>query len=136
MPCQVRRALLEDQSSSPEESALLPRLLNFLLLLVTGSLPVSFAPSCAGRYQRSCAATRYATAAQLSAEERLVAQAQTQGAPRLPGELAARRLGADPALLEAQLREHAQDARNQEQHPERAVMDLSCGLSTNQGQTN
>ena len=48
---------------------------------------------------------RYATAAQLSAEERLVAQAQTQGAPRLPGELAARRLGADPALLEAQLRE-------------------------------
>ena len=38
---------------------------------------------------------RYATAAQLSAEERLVAQAQTQGAPRLPGELAARRLGAD-----------------------------------------
>ena len=57
--------------------------------------------------------TRYATAAQLSAEERLVAQAQTQGAPRLPPELAARRLGADPALLEAQLRERAQDARNQ-----------------------
>ena len=56
---------------------------------------------------------RYATAAQLSAEERLVAQAQTQGAPRLPHELAARRLGADPALLEAQLRERAQDARNQ-----------------------
>ena len=55
---------------------------------------------------------RYATAAQLSAEERLVAQAQTQGAPRLPRELAARRLGADPALLEAQLRERAQDARS------------------------
>ena len=53
---------------------------------------------------------RYATAAQLSAEERLVAQAQTQGAPRLPRELAARRLGADAALLEAQLRERAQDA--------------------------
>ena len=56
---------------------------------------------------------RYATAAQLSAEEQLVAQAQTQGAPRLPGELAARRLGADAALLEAQLRERAQDAREQ-----------------------
>ena len=44
---------------------------------------------------------RYATAAQLSMEERLVAHAQTQAAPRLPGELAARRLGADPALLDA-----------------------------------
>jgi hypothetical protein len=54
---------------------------------------------------------RYATAAQLSAEERLVAHAQTQGAPRLPGELAARRLGADAKLLAAQLRERAQDAR-------------------------
>ncbi len=40
---------------------------------------------------------RYATAAQLSAEERLVAHAQAQGAPRLPGDLAARRLGADAA---------------------------------------
>ena len=38
---------------------------------------------------------RYATTAQLSLEEKLVAHAQTQGAPRLPGELAARRLGAD-----------------------------------------
>ena len=54
---------------------------------------------------------RYATAAQLSAEERLVAQAQTQGAPHLPPELAAQRLGADAALLEAQLRERAHDAR-------------------------
>ena len=54
---------------------------------------------------------RYATAAQLSMEERLVAHAQTQGAPRLPDELAARRLGADPALLEAELRGRAHDAR-------------------------
>ena len=38
---------------------------------------------------------RYATAAQLSAEEQLAAHAQTQGAPRLSRELAARRLGAD-----------------------------------------
>jgi AAA domain len=36
-----------------------------------------------------------------------------QGAPRLTGELAARRLGADPALLAAQLRERAQEARGQ-----------------------
>ena len=57
--------------------------------------------------------TRYATAAQLSLEDTLVAQACTQGAPRLPGELAARRLGADPALLQAQLRERADEARGQ-----------------------
>ena len=56
---------------------------------------------------------RYATAAQLSMEERLVAHAQTQAAPRVPGELAARRLGADPALLVAQLRGRAHDAREQ-----------------------
>jgi AAA domain len=57
--------------------------------------------------------TRYATAAQLSLEDTLVAQARAQGAPRLPGELAARRLGADPALLQAQLRERADAARGQ-----------------------
>jgi hypothetical protein len=56
-------------------------------------------------------AARYATTAQLTLEEQLVAHAQTQGAPRLPGELAARRLGTDPALLEAHLRGHAHDAR-------------------------
>jgi hypothetical protein len=54
---------------------------------------------------------RYATTAQLSAEERLVAHAQRQGAPRLPGELATRRLGTDTTLLASQLRERAQDAR-------------------------
>ena len=55
--------------------------------------------------------TRYATAAQLSAEERLVAQAQAQRAPHLPRELAARHLGADATVLEAQLHEGAQDTR-------------------------
>jgi hypothetical protein len=55
--------------------------------------------------------TRYATAAQLSAEERLVAQAQAQQAPHLPRKLAARHLGADAAVLDAQLQERAQDAR-------------------------
>jgi AAA domain/TrwC relaxase len=54
---------------------------------------------------------RSATGAQLSAEERLVAHAQRQGAPRLLGELAARQLGADAKLLAAQLRERAQEAR-------------------------
>jgi hypothetical protein len=54
---------------------------------------------------------RYATATQLSREERLVAHAQTQAAPRLSAELAARRLGADAELLAAQLCESTQHAR-------------------------
>ena len=58
-------------------------------------------------------AARYATAAQLSMEERLVAHAQSQGAPRLPGEVAARRLGANSAVLEAELRGRAHDAHKQ-----------------------
>jgi len=57
--------------------------------------------------------TRYATAAQLSLEDTLVAQARTPSAPRLPGEVAARRLGADPALLQAQLRDRTDEARGQ-----------------------
>jgi len=56
---------------------------------------------------------RYATTAQLSLEDKPAAHAQTQGAPRLPAELAARRLGADPAVLEAELRGRAHDARQQ-----------------------
>ena len=56
-------------------------------------------------------AARYATTAQMALEERLVAHAQTQAAPRLPRELAAHRLGADPALLDAQLSGRANDAR-------------------------
>ena len=47
--------------------------------------------------------TRYATWAQLTMEERLSAQAQQTGAPRLAPELAACLLGADQAQLEAQL---------------------------------
>jgi conjugative relaxase-like TrwC/TraI family protein len=54
---------------------------------------------------------RYATAAQLSMEERLVAHAQTQGAPHVRGVLAARRLGADLAQLRAALTGHAHDTR-------------------------
>jgi hypothetical protein len=59
---------------------------------------------------------RYATATQLSREERLVAHAQTQAAPRLSAELAARRLGADAELLAAQLRESTQNAREHRTH--------------------
>ena len=75
-------------------------------------LPASLRRQLDGRsvYTRPGAA-RYATAAQLTLEDTLVAHAQAQGAPRLPGDLAARRLGADPALLEAALRGRARDAR-------------------------
>jgi hypothetical protein len=77
-------------------------------------LPASLRRTLDGRsvYTRPGTA-RYATTAQLSAEERLVAQAQACRAPHLPGELAARRLGADAARLDAQLRERAQDACTQ-----------------------
>ena len=75
-------------------------------------LPASLRRQLDGRsvYTRPGAA-RYATAAQLTLEDNLVAHAQAQGAPRLPGDLTARRLGADPALLEAALRGRARDAR-------------------------
>jgi hypothetical protein len=77
-------------------------------------LPASLRRELDGRsiYTRPGVA-RYATAAQLSMEERLVAHAQAHGAPRVPAELAARRLGADPALLDAQLRGRAREAREQ-----------------------
>ena len=77
-------------------------------------LPASLRRELDGRsvYTRPGTA-RYATAAQLSAEERLVAHAQARRAPRLPGELAARRLGVDAELVAAQLRERAQDAHQQ-----------------------
>ena len=75
-------------------------------------LPASLRRELDGRsvYTRPGVA-RYATTAQLSMEERLVAHAQTQGAPHLPGELAARRLGADLAQLRAALAGRAHDAR-------------------------
>ena len=48
-------------------------------------------------------ATRYATSAQLTLEERLLTQAQQTGAPRLQPAAAARLLGADQAHIEAQI---------------------------------
>ena len=71
---------------------------------------------------------RYATAAQLSAEEQLTAHAQTQGAPRLPGELAARRLGADRALLEAQLRDRAQEVARAQSTPRGLRLDQAAAV--------
>jgi TrwC relaxase/AAA domain len=74
-------------------------------------LPASLRRELDGRsvYTRPGAAL-YATATQLTMEERLVAQAQAQTAPRLSGDLAARRLGVDAPVLQAHLRDRAQDA--------------------------
>ena len=75
-------------------------------------LPASLRRELDGRsvYTRPGVA-RHATAAQLSLEMRLVAQAQQQAAPRLTREQAAQRLGADATQLEKQLNEGAQEAR-------------------------
>ena len=75
-------------------------------------LPASLRRELDGRsvYSRPGVA-RYATTVQLTMEDTLLAHAQADGAPRLSGELAARRLGADVALLEAQLRGRAHDPR-------------------------
>jgi hypothetical protein len=91
-------------------------------------LPASLRRQLDGRsvYSRPGVA-RYATAAQLTMEEQLVAHAQTQGAPRLPGEVAARRLGADVALLEAELRGRAPDGRAPDA-PRRLRLDQAAAI--------
>ena len=64
-------------------------------------------------YQRH-GGVRYATRAQLAMEERMLAQARADGAPRLTRADAARALGADPERLERALAgraHHAHDAR-------------------------
>jgi len=75
-------------------------------------LPASLRRQLDGRsiYTRPGAA-QYAITAQLALEDNLVGNAQAQSAPRLPGDLAARRLGTDQALLEAALRGGAYDGR-------------------------
>jgi hypothetical protein len=77
-------------------------------------LPASLRRELDGRsvYSRPGTA-RYATAAQLSLEDTLLARAQMQSAPRLPSDVAARRLGADLVLLKAQLRGTTRDTREQ-----------------------
>ena len=67
-------------------------------------------------YQRH-GGVRYATRAQLAMEERLVAQAAAEAAPRLTRAAAARALGADLARLEDALAGRAQEI--QDHHPER-----------------
>ena len=67
-------------------------------------------------YQRH-GGVRYATRAQLAMEERLVAQAGAEAAPRLTRAGAARALGADLARLEDALAGRAQEI--QDHHPER-----------------
>jgi hypothetical protein len=67
-------------------------------------------------YQRH-GGVRHATRAQLAMEERLVAQAGAEAAPRLTRAAAARALGADLARLEDMLTGHAQET--QPNHPER-----------------
>jgi conjugative relaxase-like TrwC/TraI family protein len=52
--------------------------------------------------------TRYATQAQLTTEQRMLAQARGDGAPCLSPVQSARLLGASPALLDAALRAHAE----------------------------
>ena len=83
-------------------------------------LPASLRRELDGRsvYSRPGVA-RYATAAQLSLEERLVAHAQAPDAPRLRGEVAARRLGADLGQLRAALAGRAHDPR--EHHAPRGL---------------
>jgi AAA domain/TrwC relaxase len=65
-------------------------------------------------YQRH-GGTRYATREQLVMEERMLAQADTGGAPRLTRAQAARVLGADPAQLDDALTGRARDANAQDQ---------------------
>ncbi len=69
-------------------------------------------------------AAHYTTGAQLDLEERLLAQAQETGAPRLDPATAARYLGADQAHLEAQLQ--AQDTGPG------AIETTGCGLRLDQ----
>jgi hypothetical protein len=63
-------------------------------------------------YQRH-GGVRYATRMQLSMEERLVAQARADGAPRMDHAEAAQALGADVTQLEAALESRAQDAQSE-----------------------
>ena len=66
-------------------------------------------------YQRH-GGTRYATRAQLALEERMVAHARADGAPRVTRAQAAHALGADPARLEDALTgdAHARDASDEQ----------------------
>jgi hypothetical protein len=62
-------------------------------------------------YQRH-GGVRYATGAQLAMEERMLARARANGAPRLTRAHAAHALGADPAHLQDTLTGHARDTHD------------------------
>jgi conjugative relaxase-like TrwC/TraI family protein len=67
-------------------------------------------------YQRH-GGVRYATHAQLSLEDRMLALARADGAPRMTRADAARALGADLTQLEAALAGHAQDTHDAQDTP-------------------
>jgi conjugative relaxase-like TrwC/TraI family protein len=97
--------------SAPDAAALLPALARQALAgeAVALSAPEWLrVPDCLRRASGESlytphGATRYATSAQLTLEERLLAHAQENGAPCLQPATAARLLGADQAHVEAQL---------------------------------
>jgi conjugative relaxase-like TrwC/TraI family protein len=66
-------------------------------------------------YQRH-GGTRYATRAQLAMEDRMLAQADADRAPRMGRAQATRALGADPARLEDALAGHAHDTHGERAH--------------------
>lgn len=61
--------------------------------------------------------SKYATEVQISREEKLLADAQAEAAPRITREHAARLLHADPAQLDAQLRESVSAAESSAMQP-------------------
>ena len=97
--------------SAPDAAALLPALARQALATEAVALSAPEWPRVPDCLRRASGeslytphgATRYTTSAQLTLEDRLLAQAQESGAPRLEPATAARLLGADQAHLEAQL---------------------------------
>ena len=82
-------------------------------------------------YQRH-GGTRYATRAQLAMEERMVAQAGADGAPRVTRAQAAHALGADPARLEDALAGRARDAGETQDAHDAQDMRTGSGLREDQ----
>jgi conjugative relaxase-like TrwC/TraI family protein len=97
--------------SAPEAAALLPALARQALASEAVGLCAPEWPRVPDSLRRASGeslytphgATRYATSAQLTLEERLLAHAQESGAPHLQPVIAARLLGADQAQLQAHM---------------------------------
>jgi conjugative relaxase-like TrwC/TraI family protein len=111
LPAEVRAM------SAPEAARLLPELARRALATEAVMLSAPewpLVPDCLRRASGESVyvphgASRYSTGAQLAMEDRLLADAQETGAPRLEPATAARLLGADQARLEAQLQAHSVD---------------------------